>query len=187
MSFNTTPAKLGLPVLDSTAQDEEHAVKVNEQEEKDEILVEWDGDNDPENPQNWSTPFKTWATIQLSLLAFAGSLASSIISPASKTIAEYVGVSQNVVVLIVSLYMYVSLRVAEAAHHAYVLLLVSDSHSALSSGHPFQKFGAEEYPCCQQCFAWHYSQSVLPRAEMLNRFSSTDSSVGCLAQRLSAM
>lgn len=105
MSFNTTPGKIGLHILDSRPKDEEQTVKVNEPEEKDEILVGWDDGSDPENPQNWSTSFKTWVTVQLSLLAFAASLASSIISPASKTIAEYVGVSQNVVVLNVSLYM----------------------------------------------------------------------------------
>lgn len=106
MSSNTTPEKVGLHVLGPRRQDVlEQAVKVNDPEGKDEILVGWDDDNDPENPQNWSTSVKTWLTVQLSLLAFAASLASSIISPASKTIAEYVHVSQNVVVLNVSLYM----------------------------------------------------------------------------------
>ena len=79
--------------------------RIQDRNEKDEILVDWDGGNDPENPQNWSTRFKSWITIQLSLLAFAASLASSIIAPANRTIADYVGVSQNVVVLNVSLYM----------------------------------------------------------------------------------
>lgn len=94
-----------------TTQQNEHAaeeqvVKVlQEADEKDEILVDWDDDQDPENPQNWSTSLKIWVTIQLSLLAFSASLASSIISPASVTIAEYVGVSQELVVLNVSLYM----------------------------------------------------------------------------------
>lgn len=105
MSFNATPVRIDAPVLEPRPQDEEQAVRIAEQDEKDEIIVDWDDDSDPENPQNWSTPFKTWVTVQLSLLAFAASLASSIISPASKTIAEYVGVSQNVVVLNVSLYM----------------------------------------------------------------------------------
>ncbi|KAJ9499473.1 hypothetical protein H2202_005056 [Exophiala xenobiotica] len=74
------------------------------EEEKDGIVVTWDGDDDKENPQNWSTSFKSWVTLQLSLLAFTASLASSIIAPANKTIAEYVGVSEEVVVLNVSLY-----------------------------------------------------------------------------------
>ncbi len=72
--------------------------------EKAGIVVTWDGDDDKENPQNWSTSFKSWVTLQLSMLAFTASLASSIIAPANKTIAEYVGVSEEVVVLNVSLY-----------------------------------------------------------------------------------
>lgn len=73
--------------------------------EKDEILVGWEGDHDPENPQNWSTRYKSWVTVQLSLLAFAASLASSITAPANRTLAEYLGVGQTVMVLNVSLYM----------------------------------------------------------------------------------
>lgn len=80
-------------------------VEIQEESEKDEILVGWDGENDPENPQNWTTTFKSWVTLQLGLLAFAGSLSSSIIAPANRTIAGYVGVSENVVVLNVSLFM----------------------------------------------------------------------------------
>ncbi|ETI29416.1 hypothetical protein G647_01869 [Cladophialophora carrionii CBS 160.54] len=72
--------------------------------EKTEILVGWESADDPENPQNWSTPFKSWVTFQLGMLAFGASLASSIIAPANRTIAEYVGVSEDVVVLNVSLY-----------------------------------------------------------------------------------
>jgi len=105
MSVKTTPEKAGLHILDPSPQDQEQIVQIKEPEERDEILVGWDDDNDLENPQNWTLTFKIWVTVQLSLLAFAASLASSIISPASKTIAEHVGVSQNVVVLNVSLYM----------------------------------------------------------------------------------
>ncbi|KIX07595.1 uncharacterized protein Z518_02248 [Rhinocladiella mackenziei CBS 650.93] len=96
----TQETEPGLP----RRQEEGLAVKIQDRDDEDEIIVEWEGKNDPENPQNWSTHFKSWITFQLSLLAFAASLASSIISPANGTIAEYVGVSQNVVVLNVSLY-----------------------------------------------------------------------------------
>ncbi|KIW43125.1 uncharacterized protein PV06_04265 [Exophiala oligosperma] len=68
------------------------------------LVVTWEGDDDKENPQNWSTAFKSWVTAQLSMLAFTASLASSIIAPANQTIAEYIGVSEDVVVLNVSLY-----------------------------------------------------------------------------------
>ena len=91
-------------VSESTRQSGPLAFDMQEVE-KEEILVGWDGDGDLENPQNWSTAFKSWVTFQLSLLAFAASLASSITAPANRTIAAYVGVSQTVVVLNVSLYM----------------------------------------------------------------------------------
>jgi len=69
-----------------------------------EYMVKWDH-NDPLNPQNWSVSFKWWVTFQLGMLALAGSLGSSIITPADNIIAAYVGVSSEVAVLDVSLYM----------------------------------------------------------------------------------
>jgi len=69
-----------------------------------EILVAWD-ENDKMNPQNWTTLYKCWITFQLGMLALAASLGSSIISPANATIGRYVGVSNEVTVLNVSLYM----------------------------------------------------------------------------------
>ncbi|GAM82311.1 hypothetical protein ANO11243_002900 [Dothideomycetidae sp. 11243] len=66
-------------------------------------LVKWD-DNDPEDPQQWATAYKCWVTFQLGMLALAGSLGSSITSPADKVIATYVGVGEEVSVLAVSLY-----------------------------------------------------------------------------------
>ena len=66
-------------------------------------LVKW-GADDPENPRNWSVAYKCWITFQLGMLAFAASLGSSITSPAGDAIAAYVGVSSEVSVLSVSLY-----------------------------------------------------------------------------------
>ncbi|KAF7898455.1 hypothetical protein EAF00_004901 [Botryotinia globosa] len=68
------------------------------------ILVDWDGDDDQGNPRNWSTLYKSWITFQLGMLALSASLGSSIISPAGKTIAAYVGVGSEVSVLSISLY-----------------------------------------------------------------------------------
>jgi len=76
---------------------------VNEKKEEDPFLVKWD-DGDEENPKNWSTKFKSWLTFQLGMLALAASLGSSIISPAEEEIAEYMGVSVEVAVLLISLY-----------------------------------------------------------------------------------
>jgi hypothetical protein len=68
------------------------------------FLVKWDQD-DPMNPQNWPVRYKWWVTFQLGMLALAGSLGSSVFTPAHHVIAEYVGVGQEVVVLDVTLYL----------------------------------------------------------------------------------
>ncbi|XMA09045.1 hypothetical protein WAI453_001836 [Rhynchosporium graminicola] len=67
-------------------------------------LVTWDGDDDQENPLNWSDGYKWWLTFVLSMLAMAASLGSSIIAPAEDEVAEYIGVSKEVTVLVISLY-----------------------------------------------------------------------------------
>lgn len=67
-------------------------------------LVKWDQD-EVLNPQNWTPRYKWWVTSQLGMLAFAGSLGSSITTSADDTIARYTGVSSEVAVLDVSLYM----------------------------------------------------------------------------------
>ncbi|OQV09709.1 hypothetical protein CLAIMM_13801 [Cladophialophora immunda] len=66
-------------------------------------LVVWDRD-DPENPMNWSTAKKVFILTQLAFLALAASLGSSIISPAESDISKEVGVGDEVVALVVSLY-----------------------------------------------------------------------------------
>lgn len=68
-----------------------------------EYLVKWAVD-DPLNPQNWTDSYKWWVTFQLGMLALVGSLGSSIATPADDTIAKYIGVSDEVVVLDLSLY-----------------------------------------------------------------------------------
>lgn len=79
--------------------------EVDRSKENDPILVGWDGNDDQENPLNWSNGYKWWITFQLSMLAMAASLGSSIIAPAEEAIAEYAGVSKEVTVLVISLYM----------------------------------------------------------------------------------
>ncbi|RDI89026.1 Pre-mRNA-splicing factor [Venturia inaequalis] len=71
--------------------------------EADLFLVKWD-ENDPKNPFNWTTRYKAWITFQLGMLALAASLGSSIISPGERAISEEFGVSQEVSVLAISLY-----------------------------------------------------------------------------------
>lgn len=70
------------------------------------FLVSFDS-GDPDNPHNWSTPYRSWLTAQLGFLALAASAASAIIAPANKRIATYFNVGQELVVLNVSLYVLV--------------------------------------------------------------------------------
>lgn len=87
--------------------DEENILPPKEESKKDgkdPNIVGWD-ENDKENPRNWSTGYKSWITFQLGMLALAASLGSSIIAPAENAIADDVGVSSEVAVLSVSLYM----------------------------------------------------------------------------------
>jgi MFS family permease len=67
------------------------------------FLVKWEPEESA-NPFNWSTTYKSWVTFQLSMLALAASLASSITAPAESVIAAYIGVSDEVSVLSISLY-----------------------------------------------------------------------------------
>lgn len=83
-----------------TAEDKE--VK-KEKEEGDAFLVDWDS-GEKANPRNWSTTYKSWITFQLGMLALCASLGSSIISPAETVIAEYTGISTEVAVLVISMY-----------------------------------------------------------------------------------
>ena len=69
----------------------------------DPYLVKWNT-NDPEDPYNWSTVKRSWMTFQLGLLAMVGSLASSIIAPASTEIEEDLNMSTELTILTVSLY-----------------------------------------------------------------------------------
>ena len=66
-------------------------------------MVDWE-ENDPENPKNWSTGYKSWLTFQLGMLALAASLGSSIISPAEDAISSTFGVSHEATVLCISFY-----------------------------------------------------------------------------------
>lgn len=87
-------------------EDEKNVGIKKEDVRKDANLVCWE-ENDPDNPLNWSHWRKIWITFLLGMLAMAGTLGSSIMSPANGIIAEYINVSDEVVVLSNSLFVYV--------------------------------------------------------------------------------
>ena len=107
MSRTELPEKEQVWNSPTPPNDEEAALSEKEKlekERKDPNIVDWDGPDDQENPRNWSTLYKSWLTFQLSMLALAASMGSSIIAPADDTVAQYVGVSSEVAVLSISLY-----------------------------------------------------------------------------------
>lgn len=67
-------------------------------------LVTWDGDEDRENPMNWPVRKKVWMSAMASLLSFAVSVPSSIFSGDVAATAKEFDVSEEVMVLGVSLY-----------------------------------------------------------------------------------
>lgn len=73
------------------------------QDKDDKILVKWE-DGEKGNPFNWSNRKKGWITFELGMLALCASMGSSIIAPAEDAIAIYTGISHEVAVLCISLY-----------------------------------------------------------------------------------
>ena len=67
-------------------------------------IVDWEGENDPENPMNWSRGRKWWITIMCSSLTFVVSFGSSVFSTATEVTAQRFGASDELMILGVTLY-----------------------------------------------------------------------------------
>lgn len=70
---------------------------------KDPNLVEWDGPDDPENPQNFPVARKWTMTMLLSSLTVWITFSTSVFSQATEVTAELYGVSEEVMILATSL------------------------------------------------------------------------------------
>lgn len=66
--------------------------------------LDWNGDDDPDNPRNFSLSIRIASTIAATLLASVSTLAGSIYSPAHDEISRVFNVSQEVAILPLSLY-----------------------------------------------------------------------------------
>jgi MFS transporter, DHA1 family, multidrug resistance protein len=87
----------------------------NNQEEpkpaaKDPNLVEWNGPDDPENPQNLSTGRKWAITMLLSSLTVWITFSTSVFSQATEVTAALYGVSDEVMILATSLPLFVRFK-----------------------------------------------------------------------------
>lgn len=85
-------------------------------------LVVFD-ENDPENPMNFTLWQKVWMSTMASYLTFAVSFSSSVFSADTKVTAEKFGVSEEVMVLGVSLYVLgfaCGKKIATDLHHKHL-------------------------------------------------------------------
>lgn len=78
-------------------------------------VVGWDGPNDPQNPHNWKKSKKYTVTVFYSSMTFCITFASSIFSTATMVTAKMYGVSNEVMTLGTSLFVFVS--PAHSQHH----------------------------------------------------------------------
>ncbi|KAK8866180.1 hypothetical protein IAR55_001331 [Kwoniella newhampshirensis] len=75
------------------AQEAEEGRKKDEDDDPN--LVHWYGDDDPENPYNWSTAYKSFVACQMSFLTFAVYIGSSIYSAGLEGVMAQFTVSQT--------------------------------------------------------------------------------------------
>lgn len=77
-------------------------------EQVDANLVDWDGPDDPENPQNFSVLRKWMITLNMGVMAFCATFSSSVFSTATMATASEFDVSQEVMTLGTSVFVLVS-------------------------------------------------------------------------------
>ncbi|THH06070.1 hypothetical protein EW145_g4340 [Phellinidium pouzarii] len=67
-------------------------------QKEEQIVVDWDGPDDPENPRNWSYKRKWIVTLIVSAFTFISPVSSSMVAPATDQIAEQFGITSTVVI-----------------------------------------------------------------------------------------
>ncbi|KAK7966469.1 MFS multidrug transporter [Apiospora aurea] len=104
-SSTNAPTEEDLTQPETRPKDEDGSVMQGEQlPAQDPNLVDWDGPNDPTNPQNWSWKRKLVTTVVLSLCTFSVSFGSSILASAIAVLSTEYHVSPTVTTLNVTLY-----------------------------------------------------------------------------------
>jgi len=82
---------------DDTASEHTHADERSDGHgDKDVLIVDWDGPDDPQNPKNWSYKRKWAATAIVSCFTFISPVSSSMMAPASEVIASQFHVTSPV-------------------------------------------------------------------------------------------
>ncbi|KAJ7490621.1 MFS polyamine transporter [Mycena latifolia] len=67
-----------------------------------EVIVDWEGPDDPLNPKNWSRKKKWAATLVVSSFTLISPVSSSMIAPASAQVASQFGITNDVVIALVT-------------------------------------------------------------------------------------
>jgi len=70
--------------------------------ESNDLIVDWDGPNDPLNPKNWSRKKKWAATVVVSSFTLITPVSSSMIAPASTQVAEQFGITNDVIIALIT-------------------------------------------------------------------------------------
>lgn len=70
----------------------------------DDVIVHWEGDDDPENPQNWNFWYKAWLSIFGAVLVLNSTFTSSAPNGIARNMMEYFHFSQEVATLTISLW-----------------------------------------------------------------------------------
>ncbi|EED11808.1 conserved hypothetical protein [Talaromyces stipitatus ATCC 10500] len=91
------------PKLEVGVFSERKASETEDATSEDLNLVEWDGPDDPENPQNFTTARKWAITMLLSSLTVWVAFSTSVFSQATRVTAKEFGVSDEVIILATSL------------------------------------------------------------------------------------
>ncbi|KAK4942684.1 GTPase-activating protein [Elasticomyces elasticus] len=68
--------------------------KVDVEKGRNADIVDWYGPEDPDNPQNWSTPKKVWVTFEVCLLTFSVYIGSAIYTAGIEDVSQVFGVSR---------------------------------------------------------------------------------------------
>lgn len=68
------------------------------------IIVHWEGDDDPENPLNWSFAYKCWLTVLAATLVLNSTFTSSAPNGVTPQLISYFGFSQEVATLSLSIW-----------------------------------------------------------------------------------
>ncbi|KAI0051540.1 MFS polyamine transporter [Auriscalpium vulgare] len=66
-------------------------------EREHELVVDWDGPDDPQNPRNWSSKKKWGATTIISCFTFISPVSSSMIAPAMTHVAQQFGIHNTAI------------------------------------------------------------------------------------------